>query len=191
MAVQFNPLPKRSVEKCEKCNLYRRYAAYAFDWTWIGLIVGWLPGSWWVGIIAWFVLGWTYFVFTESSSYQATLGKWLVGLRVENMYGQRLDWVEANNRFWAGGLSWLSLNIGHLMAHWRSDGRALHDLIAKTRVCAENDQIIKYTITSAALLLFHAAMLVYGVWTAVEKMLGVLGAGGLTPEMILSGQLPL
>lgn len=192
MAIQFNPLPKKQVNVCEKCHIYRRYAAYAFDWTLIATVVGWLPGDWWVGIIFWFVLGWSYFVFSESSSYQATPGKYLVGLRVENMHGQRLDWIEANNRFWAGTASWVTLNIGHLIANWRADGRALHDLIANTRVCAENDQTIKYIIISVALLLFHVGMIIYGTLMSVHKAIDSFGGGmGISPNMIFGGKLPL
>jgi uncharacterized RDD family membrane protein YckC len=46
--------------------------------------------------------------------------------------------ARAAARFFAGSLSWLSLNLGHAMALFRRDGRALHDLIAGTAVIDRN-----------------------------------------------------
>ena len=37
-------------------------------------------------------------------------------------------------RFVAAAPSWLLLHLGHALVAWRADGRALHDLIAGTRV---------------------------------------------------------
>jgi len=77
-----------------------------------------------------------YFVGFEGSAWQATPGKRLLGLAVVDLRGQRLGWPQAGARFLAGSLSWLSFNLGHALAGWRADGRALHDLIAGTRVVA-------------------------------------------------------
>lgn len=77
-----------------------------------------------------------YFIGFEASAWQATPGKRLLGLRVLDLHGQRLGWRRASLRFLAGGLSWLSLNLGHALAGWRADGRALHDLVAGTCVVA-------------------------------------------------------
>jgi uncharacterized RDD family membrane protein YckC len=75
-----------------------------------------------------------YFIGFEASQWQATPGKRWLGLRVVDLHGARIGWGRAGARFLAGGLSWLSLNLGHALAGWRADGRALHDLIAGTRV---------------------------------------------------------
>jgi uncharacterized RDD family membrane protein YckC len=77
-----------------------------------------------------------YFIGFESSPWAATPGKRALGLRVCDLSGQRLAWPRSSLRFAAGGLSWLSLNLGHALAGWRRDGRALHDLVAGTQVLA-------------------------------------------------------
>jgi uncharacterized RDD family membrane protein YckC len=75
-----------------------------------------------------------YFIGFEASRWQATPGKRLLGLRVRDLAGRPIGLPQSAARFVAGSVSWLSLNLGHALAGWRSDGRALHDLIAGTRV---------------------------------------------------------
>jgi uncharacterized RDD family membrane protein YckC len=75
-----------------------------------------------------------YFIAFEASRWQATPGKRLLGLRVIAIDGRDVDAKRAALRFFAGSLSWLSLNLGHALALFRKDGRALHDLIAGTGV---------------------------------------------------------
>ena len=75
-----------------------------------------------------------YFIGFEASRWQATPGKRLLGLRVRDNQGDRIGLLQSSARFLAGSVSWLSLNLGHALAGWRRDGRALHDLIAGTRV---------------------------------------------------------
>jgi uncharacterized RDD family membrane protein YckC len=75
-----------------------------------------------------------WFVAFEASAWAATPGKRLLGLRVADMQGQRLSLARSAARFAAGALSWLTLNLGHALAGWRRDHRALHDLVAGTQV---------------------------------------------------------
>jgi uncharacterized RDD family membrane protein YckC len=75
-----------------------------------------------------------YFIGFEASAWQATPGKRWLGLKVVDLRGAPIGWGRASARFLAGTLSWLTLNLGHALAGWRADGRALHDLIAGTRV---------------------------------------------------------
>ena len=77
-----------------------------------------------------------YFVATEGSAWQATPGKRLVGLRVRGMQGEAAGFGRALARHLAGVVSWLTLNLGHAIAGWRRDRRALHDLLAGTQVVA-------------------------------------------------------
>ena len=77
-----------------------------------------------------------YFVVFESSRWQATPGKRLLGLRVETIEGKRLTPLRALGRHVAGAASWLTLNLGHALVALRPDRRALHDLIVGTRVSA-------------------------------------------------------
>ncbi len=75
-----------------------------------------------------------YFIAFEASAWAATPGKRLLKLRVADMAGAPPGLRRAALRFAAGGLSWLTLNIGHAMAGLRRDHRALHDLVAGTQV---------------------------------------------------------
>ena len=75
-----------------------------------------------------------YFIAFEASHWQATPGKRLLGLRVIAIDGRAINAKKAAVRFFSGSLSWLSLNLGHALALFRRDGRALHDLIAGTAV---------------------------------------------------------
>lgn len=79
-----------------------------------------------------------YFIVFETSPWQATPGKRVLGLRVLAMDGHALTMPRAALRYFAGSLSWLSLNLGHALALVRRDGRALHDLIAGTAVVARS-----------------------------------------------------
>ena len=77
-----------------------------------------------------------YFVVSEASPWQGTPGKRLLGLRVRREDGGAPGPLRALGRHLAGALSWIALNLGHAIAGWRRDKRALHDLIAGTRVDA-------------------------------------------------------
>jgi uncharacterized RDD family membrane protein YckC len=77
-----------------------------------------------------------YFIGFEASRWQATPGKRMLGIVVQSDIGGRLGLARTALRFFAGSLSWLSLNLGHALAGWRKDGRALHDLLAGARVSA-------------------------------------------------------
>lgn len=79
-----------------------------------------------------------YFIGFEASRWQATPGKRVLGLRVRDINGNPPGLARSAARFLAGSLSWLSLNLGHALAGWRTDGRALHDLVAGTRVDRES-----------------------------------------------------
>ena len=77
-----------------------------------------------------------YFSLAEGSAWQGTPGKRLAGLRVRREDGGRVGPGRALGRHCAGALSWFLLNLGHAIAGWRRDKRALHDLLAGTRVDA-------------------------------------------------------
>jgi len=81
----------------------------------------------WVLMLLWFVA-------FEASPWRATPGKRALGLRVSTQGGEPVGPPRALARFLAAAPSWLMLHLGHAMVGWRADGRALHDLIAGTRV---------------------------------------------------------
>jgi len=72
--------------------------------------------------------GWLYYALMESSSYQATLGKRALGLRVVGLNGDPLSFGRASARFFGKILSSILL-IGYLMAAFTAKKQALHDMI--------------------------------------------------------------
>jgi uncharacterized RDD family membrane protein YckC len=73
-----------------------------------------------------------YFVLGHGTGGQ-TLGKWLARVRVVADSGERIGYARALGRLLATIPS-LALGIGPLVALCRRDRRALHDLLADTRV---------------------------------------------------------
>ena len=70
----------------------------------------------------------------EAGRHHATLGKRALGLRVETVACAPPGPARAYRRHVAGSLSWLTLNIGHLLAATAPRHQALHDRIARTYV---------------------------------------------------------
>lgn len=97
-----------------------------------GLVLGW--------VVLFALFGLVYeLAFVAFSSWQATPGKRALGLRVTDMAGRRLGVGAAAVRYLGGALSWLTLNIGHVMAMAKPEHRALHDRIAGARVLRASD----------------------------------------------------
>ncbi len=79
--------------------------------------------------------GWLYYALCESSSWQATPGKRLLGLRVCDMEGRRITFTRASGRFLGRILTGLvPFGVGYLMAGFTARKQALHDLIASCLV---------------------------------------------------------
>ncbi|MMZ67323.1 RDD family protein [compost metagenome] len=75
-----------------------------------------------------------YFSLMESSKYQATLGKMLLGIVVVNRNYERLTYGKALVRYLGRLLSALTFGIGYIMAAFTKNKQALHDLVADTYV---------------------------------------------------------
>jgi uncharacterized RDD family membrane protein YckC len=74
-----------------------------------------------------------YFVLLHGSGGR-TLGKALAGVRVVAASGEPVGYGRALARYFAWLLSLFTLGVGFLVAAARGDRRALHDLVAATRV---------------------------------------------------------
>jgi uncharacterized RDD family membrane protein YckC len=93
-----------------------------------------------IGII--YLIGsWLYWAGTESSEWQATLGKKALGLYVTDMEGRRTTFGRTSGRFWAGRgigavpyLGGLYFLISCIMAGLTEKKQALHDMIANCLV---------------------------------------------------------
>jgi uncharacterized RDD family membrane protein YckC len=87
-----------------------------------------------VTIIAMIFGSWLYEAFMESSSYQATLGKMIFGMKVTDLNGNRISFERATGRHFAKWLSTMILGIGYIMVGFTERKQGLHDLLAGTLV---------------------------------------------------------
>jgi hypothetical protein len=93
----------------------------------------------WPALLAFAAIGLLYHVTFECSPWQASPGKRLLGLRATGRGNEGLGIGRAVSRYLAGALSWITLNIGHLMATAAPDHLALHDRVSGTRVVSTHD----------------------------------------------------
>jgi len=77
---------------------------------------------------------WLYEALMESSSYQATLGKMIFGMKVTDLNGNRISFERATGRHFAKWLSTMILCIGYIMVGFTERKQGLHDLLAGTLV---------------------------------------------------------
>lgn len=77
---------------------------------------------------------WLYEALMTSSSWQATLGKRILSLRVIDEAGHRISFARATGRFFAKILSSAFCCIGFIMIAFTDRKRGLHDMIAGTLV---------------------------------------------------------
>ncbi len=81
------------------------------------------------------ILGpWLYYTLLESSAWQATLGKKMLGMKVIDMDGNRISFGKANARYWSKIISAVILYIGFIMVAFTERKQGLHDKIAGTLV---------------------------------------------------------
>jgi uncharacterized RDD family membrane protein YckC len=89
------------------------------------------------------LLGWLYFAFLESSRYQATLGKQMMGIQVTDLEGNQLSFLRATVRHFAKIVSAIILLIGYIMVAFTEKKQALHDILAKTLVIRKEQEGIR------------------------------------------------
>jgi len=88
-----------------------------------------------VGFYALFYIAWwLYYALMESSSFQGTFGKKILGIKVTDKQGQPLNFGQATGRHFSGLITQITFTIGFLMAAFTARKQALHDMIAGTLV---------------------------------------------------------
>jgi uncharacterized RDD family membrane protein YckC len=85
-------------------------------------------------LLAQTIITWLYFALCESSAWQGTLGKRLLGIRVTDIDGHRISFMRATGRYFGKLLSAFILCVGFLMVAWTQRKQGLHDLLAQTLV---------------------------------------------------------
>jgi uncharacterized RDD family membrane protein YckC len=86
------------------------------------------------------ILGaWLYHAKMESSSWQATLGKKALNLRVTDFYGARISFARASGRHFAKLITGLiPLGVGFMLAGLTERRQALHDMLASCLVLRDS-----------------------------------------------------
>jgi uncharacterized RDD family membrane protein YckC len=75
---------------------------------------------------------WLYHAKLESSVMQATVGKWILRIRVTDVQGNRIGFGRATGRYFGKWLSYWLLCVGFVAAAFTRKQQALHDLMANT-----------------------------------------------------------
>ncbi|RDS84335.1 RDD family protein [Dyella psychrodurans] len=88
----------------------------------------------WPYFLTTLVVGWLYFAVCESSSWQATIGKLALGMRVTDLHGARISFARALGRYGGKLISGFMLCIGFLMVAFTQRKQGLHDMLANTLV---------------------------------------------------------
>jgi uncharacterized RDD family membrane protein YckC len=140
-----NHVPGVPDDRSAFAGFWRRFAAYAIDYLLV-LLGGAALGA--VAILSgvvedgtqgrftlWLLVGYfLYCALLESSPWQATVGKRVIGIKVVNRRGERIGFARAAARFVAKLLSVLTLFVGYLLIVVTKRRQALHDVIAGTLV---------------------------------------------------------
>jgi uncharacterized RDD family membrane protein YckC len=135
----------------------------------LAVIGGLLAESMVISLVLYALVAAAYFIGMESRGRHATLGKRLLGLTVVQRDDRPAGVGACAARFVAASLSWLTLNLGHALCAWRKDRRALHDLVAGTRVVFVDPQ-------KTAMPLW--GKVIVGLSVALMVLLAVLIVGG-------------
>lgn len=81
-----------------------------------------------------FIVFFGYFAYFESSEKQATFGKQILKIKVTNIHGERISFMQALGRNLAKMISSLILFVGFIMAAFTGKKQGLHDMMASTLV---------------------------------------------------------
>jgi uncharacterized RDD family membrane protein YckC len=84
--------------------------------------------------IANIITGWLYGALMESGSWQATVGKRSMRIKVVDMGGQRISFAQASGRHFGKYISTIILLIGYFMMLWDEKKQTLHDRMAGTLI---------------------------------------------------------
>jgi uncharacterized RDD family membrane protein YckC len=80
------------------------------------------------------IVQWLYDALSTSSSWQGTIGKKVLRLKVTDEAGNRISFGRATGRFFGKLLSGMIMNVGFIMIAFTERKQGLHDMIAGTLV---------------------------------------------------------
>jgi uncharacterized RDD family membrane protein YckC len=87
-----------------------------------------------IGFLFVFFVGWAYYGWFESSLWQATPGKRIIGLYVTDLSGRPITFWRASARYLGRRVSDYTFLVGYILAGFTERKQALHDLIASCLV---------------------------------------------------------
>ena len=79
-------------------------------------------------------LSWLYYAIFESSSFQGTPGKMILGIKVVNLNKEPISFMQASGRYFGKMLSVIICYIGFIMAAFTDRKQGLHDVMAGTLI---------------------------------------------------------
>lgn len=133
----------------------------------------------WPWLLAYALLAALLHIGGECSRWQASPGKHVLGMTVVDRDDSAIGLPRACLRYLASALSWLTFNLGHLLAAVPPQKRALHDYIAGTRVVVDRD-VVPLPTWARAWLWLQAATIVlltgwvmYRYFVALQASLGI------------------
>ena len=77
-----------------------------------------------------YLIGWLYYSLMECSPLQATVGKSLLGLKVTDLEGDRINFFKSSGRHWGKLISTLLMLFGCIMILFTNKKQGLHDKMA-------------------------------------------------------------
>lgn len=83
------------------------------------------------------VMHWLYYTVLQSSQKQATIGKFTLGLRVTDLRGKRINFAQANLRYFSKLVSIIPLCLGFLLLLSTRRKQTLHDYLSRTVVVTD------------------------------------------------------
>jgi len=148
-AAAIPPLARQEEQALQFAGFWKRAAAWLIDQI-IGLL-GMLPivfilgrllipttgdvrynEAQWNGLIGavGIIFTWIYYALMESSSYQGTVGKMVLGIKVTDMNGNRIGFGKATGRHFGKIISGIILFAGFFMVASTKKRQGLHDIMA-------------------------------------------------------------
>lgn len=123
----------RSQKEMIYAKFWQRIGATIIDLTlWIAFsfsIILLLPIDEEFLTITGFVISWMYYALLDSSSWQGTIGKKMMGILVCDSEGNRISFLRATFRYFFHIFSALILYIGFLMVIFTNKKQSLHDMM--------------------------------------------------------------
>ncbi len=124
------------------------------------------------------LFSWFFYALFESSKFQATPGKAILGLKVTDRKFEKIGFWQASGRFFGKILSGFMLGIGYIMIAFTKNKQGLHDQMAHTFVLKENIKGIKRTTLSWILLITAFALFIVSLFIPANTDLVDINANG-------------